>query len=124
LVNGEAHTERVDTIVGNSTRWEYKPGTIVKRNQLFAPLSMNIPTLVNFAEKSFLENHCFYNGGLETIDGTEMLRVDFNPASKIKDPDVDGSMYLDPVSFQIRRSVLHLSKIPPGLRGLTETEAL
>ena len=38
---------------------------------------MNIPTLVNFADKSFLENHCFHNGGLETVDGTEMLRVDF-----------------------------------------------
>jgi hypothetical protein len=124
LVNGEAHTERVDTIVGNSIRWEYKPGTIVKRNQPFAPLSMNIPTLVNFAEKSFLENHCFYNGGLETVDGVELLRVDFNPAAKIKEPDVDGSMYLDPTTFQIRRSVLHLSKIPPGVRGLTETEAV
>jgi len=126
LVNGEERTERIDTMIVTSNRWEYKPGAIVARpaRGRIGPTTMNIPTLVNFAEKSFLENHCFYNGGLETVDGTEMLRVDFNPASKIKDPDVDGSMYLDPVSFQIRRSVLHLSKIPPGLRGLTETEAL
>jgi hypothetical protein len=126
LVNGEEHTERVHTMVINSTRWEYKPGSIVVRPppRRVGSVTMNIPTLVNFAEKSFLENHCFYNGGLEAVDGVELLRVDFNAASKIKDPDVDGSMYLDPVNFQIRRSVLHLSKIPSGLRGLTETEAV
>lgn len=126
LVNGEERTERIDTMIVTSNRWEYKPGTIVARpaRGRIGPVTMNIPTLVNFAEKSFLENHCFYNGGLETVDGTDMLRVDFNAASKIKDPDVDGSMYLDPINFQIRRSVLHLSKIPAGLRGLTETEAV
>jgi len=126
LVNGESKTERIDTLVVTSTRWTYKPGTIVEqtRRGFSSTTAMNIPTLVNFAEKSFLENHCFYNGGLETVDGTELLRVDFNAAAKIKEPDVDGSMYLDPVTFQIRRSVLRLSKIPPRLRGLAETEAV
>lgn len=126
LVNGDSKTERVDTLLVSSTRWAYKPGTIVEqtRRGFTSTTSMNIPTLVNFAEKSFLENHCFYNGGLETVEGVELLRVDFNAASKIKEPDVDGSMYLDPVSFQIRRSVLRLSKIPPRLRGLAETEAV
>ena len=126
LVNGDSRTERVDTLVVTSTRWTYKPGSLVvqTRKGFTSSTSMNIPTLVNFAEKTFLENHCFYNGGLETVNGVELLRVDFNAASKIKDPDVDGSMYLDPVTFQIRRSVLRLSKIPSGLRGLAETEAV
>jgi hypothetical protein len=126
LVNGELRTERVDTLVVGSARWTYKPGTIVVRSRrgFTTTTAMNIPTLVNFAEKAFLENHCFYNGGLETVDGVDLLRVDFNAAAKIKDPDVDGSMYLDPITFQIRRSVLHLTKIPPGLRGLAETEAI
>jgi hypothetical protein len=126
LVNGDSRTERIDTLVVTSTRWTYKPGSLVvqTRRGFTSSTSMNIPTLVNFAEKTFLENHCFYNGGLETVDGVELLRIDFNAASKIKDPDVDGSMYLDPVTFQIRRSVLRLSKIPSGLRGLAETEAV
>ena len=126
LMNGDSRTERIDTLVVTSTRWTYKPGTLVVRARrgISSTTSMNIPTLVNFAEKTFLENHCFYNGGLETVDGVELLRVDFNAAAKIKDPDVDGSMYLDPVTFQIRRSVLRLSKIPSGLRGLAETEAV
>src|SRR5439155_23270417 len=53
-----------------------------------------------------------------------LLRVDFTAASRIKEPDVNGSMYLDPVTFQIRRSVLRLTKIPSGLAGLAETEAV
>ena len=126
LVNGDLRTERIDTLVVTSSRWTYKPGTLVvqTRRGLTSSTSMNIPTLVNFAEKAFLENHCFYNGGLETVDGVELFRVDFNAAAKIKEPDVDGSMYLDPVTFQIRRSVLRLTKIPRGLRGLAETEAV
>jgi hypothetical protein len=87
-------------------------------------MMMNIPTLVNFADNVFLENHCFQNGGVEAVDGVDLLRVDFMVASRIKDPDVNGSMYLDPVTFQIRRSVLRLSKIPAGLTGLAETEAV
>ncbi len=126
LVNGDAKTDGIDTLLIGSNRWTYKPGAVVTRDGRTptAPVMMNIPTLVNFADKSFLENHCFHNGGLEIVDGTELLRVDFIAASRIKEPDVDGSMYLDPASFQIRRSVLRLSKIPIGLAGLVETEAV
>jgi hypothetical protein len=120
LVNGDSRTDGVDTLIIGSNRWTYKPGAVVIRDGRMrsAPVMMNIPTLVNFADKSFLENHCFHNGGLETVDGTEMLRVDFVAASRIKEPDVDGSMYLDLGNFQIRRSVLRLTKIPAGLAGL------
>jgi hypothetical protein len=126
LVNGQSKTDGIDTLVIGSGRWTYKPGTLVIRTGRgrAGQVMMNIPTLVNFADKSFLENHCFHNGGLETVDNTELLRVDFVAASRIKDPDVDGSMYLDPVTFQIRRSVLRLTKIPAGLAGLVETEAV
>ena len=126
LVNGTTRTDRVDTMVVGSNRWTYKPGAVVTRigRARSSQVAMNIPTLVNFADKAFLDNHCFHNGGRETVDDTELLRVDFVAASRIKDPDVNGSMYLDPETFQIRRSVLRLTKIPPGLVGLVETEAI
>ena len=125
LANGDSRTESVDTIVIGSARWKYKPGTVVTgRPGRGGPMMMNIPTLVNFADNVFLENHCFHNGGVEAVDGVDLLRVDFMVASRIKEPDVNGSMYLDPVTFQIRRSVLRLSKIPAGLIGLAETEAV
>jgi hypothetical protein len=128
LVNGDARLDATDTLIISSNRWTYKPGAVITRTRMgrarSASLMMNIPTLVNFADKAFLENHCFYNGGLENVDGVELLRVDFIASARIKDPDVDGSMYLDPVSFQIQRSVLRLSKIPAGIAGLAETEAV
>jgi hypothetical protein len=86
-------------------------------------MTMHIPTLANFAEASFIDNHCFYNGGIENLDGADLLRIDFVAASKLSEPDVNGSMYLDPTSFEIRRSVVRLSRIPRGISGLAETEA-
>jgi hypothetical protein len=129
LANGEVRMESVDTIRFESgNTWRYKPGELVVRGSgsgvFGGSMSMNIPTLAHFADKVFLDNHCFYNGGLESVDGVEMLRIDLVAASRIAQADVNGSMYLDPVSFQIRRSVLRLSKIPPGLSGLVETEAV
>ena len=128
FANGESKIESIDTIsVDSRTGWVYKPGTVVmnqgSRRIGGARMFMNIPTLVHFADRTFLENHCFYNGGLEVVDGTELLRIDFTAAARINDPDVNGSMYLDPSNFQIRRSILRLTRIPRELTGLRETEA-
>ncbi|MEP6495861.1 MAG: carboxypeptidase-like regulatory domain-containing protein [bacterium] len=126
-VDGNARLESIDTIKLTSTRvWKYQPGAVVSRESQprGGPMTMSIPTLVHFADRVFLENHCFYNGGLEVVDGSELLRIDFNAAARIKDPDVDGAMYLDPNSFQIRRSVLRLSRIPKDIKGLERIEAV
>jgi hypothetical protein len=129
-VNGAVHLETVDTTTFESVDgWKYRPGTIIQRSggpRLFGSSTaiMHVPTLVHFADPVFLDNHCFYNGGVEVVDGTELLRIDFVAAARIGDADVNGSMYLDPVSFQIRRSVLRLSRIPRGFRGLTGMEAV
>lgn len=127
-VSGDYHVEQIDTMPLRSTdRWEYRPGAVVRPENGPRPRRreyvLRIPTLIQFADTVFLANHCFYNGGVETVEGSDVVRVDFVAASRIKDPDVDGSMYLDPTSFQIRRAFLHLSKVPRELRGLLETEA-
>ncbi len=129
-MNGDVRVETVDTVRTESAgAWRYAPGDLVKRSggARFPggpQLVMNVPTLADFAERAFLDNHCFYNGGLETIDGTDLLRIDLIAATRIQSPDVNGSMYLDPHTLQIRRSVLRLSRIPRGLQGLVETEVV
>jgi len=126
LVNQEVRIEAVDTIpLRSSDRWTYEPGRVITRmgSSWARTVILNIPTLVHFADNAFLANHCFHDGGEETIDGVTLLRVDFVAASRIKDPDVDGSMYLDPTSFQIRRAFLHVTKVPRGIAGLLDTEA-
>jgi hypothetical protein len=130
LVDGDVRMDGIDTTTFASlTTWTYRPGTVVERDgpsRVFrtGTLMMNIPTLANFADPAFIDNHCFYNGGLETVDGVDLLRVDFVAAARISDPDVNGSMYLDPGTFEIRRSIVRLSKIPRGVAGLVETEAV
>jgi carboxypeptidase family protein len=123
--DGQIKMDQVDTLsLASVAQWKYKPGSVVTAEGRFfrRTFILNLPTLVSFADTVFIANHCFYNGGLETVDGKELLRVDFIAASRIRDPDVDGAMYLDPTSFQIRRSLLHLSKIPRGVTGLAEVD--
>ena len=120
--------EVVDTItLSSDAQWAYKPGTVVVREKHFmrsdGPVTMRIPSLANFADSLFIANHCYYNGGLETVDGRELVRIDFVAASALKEPDVDGSMFLDPATFQIRRSFLHLSKQPKAVPDVLGTEA-
>jgi hypothetical protein len=69
-----------------------------------------IPTLAVFADAEFVKHHCFHDAGEATIDGQTFRRVDFRAAEDIRDPDIDGTMYLDPATYVIRRSIISLSK--------------
>lgn len=122
--NGVTRVDEVDTIVVASTPvWRYRPGHILTREgrRRRGALMFNIPTLLDFADPLFLDNHCFVDGGLDEVDGAELIRIDLYAWAKIKDPDVNGSIFLDPSTFQIRRSVLRLSR-SPKVRGLVEME--
>ena len=124
LKDGATRIDEVDTIfVGSKPTWRYRPGHILTRlgRRQRGALFFNIPTLLDFADSLFLDNHCFADGGLDEIDGTELIRVDLYASAKIKSPDVNGSIFLDPTTFQIRRSVLRLSR-SPKVRGLVEVE--
>ena len=122
--DGETRVSEVDTIVvASKPVWRYRPGHILTREGVRrrGELLFNIPTLLDFADSLFIENHCFANGGLDLIDGTELIRVDLYASAEIETPDVNGSIFLDPNTFQIRRSVLRLSR-SPKLRDLVDVE--
>jgi Carboxypeptidase regulatory-like domain len=116
LHDGSFETERRDTIVMRSDRfWPYHPGQVITRStdvRSGSDYVMHIPTLDVVTDSLFLNGHCFTNGGRVDVDGLPRLRIDFQSAASIAGPDVDGSMYLDPVTFQIRRSVVRLSRRP------------
>jgi len=105
-------TERV-ALVRSDARDLYEPGeAIVSRGLRRAVV---IPTLAVFTEPKFVEAHCFRSGGIDTVDGQRLLRIDFQAAERIKGPDLDGSMYLDPASFIIRRSRIAVSHLTNDL---------
>ncbi len=118
--------QQVDTIAMRSAdEWRYRPGSVVQQDRrvFFRDVTMHIPTLAQFADPVFVANHCFHDAGVDTVDGQALLRIDFVAAARIREPDVEGALYLDPVNFQIRRTVLRLSKTPPAISDLVETEA-
>ena len=124
LTNGETRIDTIDTVVvASKPPWRYRPGHILTRpgRRQRGELIFNIPTLLDFADRLFLDNHCFVDGGLDTVDGTDLLRIDLIAWREIKTPDVNGSIFLDPETFQIRRSVLRLSR-SPKVKGLLDLE--
>ncbi len=126
-VSGETIVTALDTAnIGTGTHWRYMPGTLVveatgpnSRQTLF-----NIPTLLQFAERSFLDNHCFANAGVDVVAGHPVVRIDFSAAARIKPPDVSGSIYLDRETFQIRRSTLRLTRIPDETPQIAAVEVV
>jgi hypothetical protein len=105
---------RTDSIsVPSDQKWHYKPGEIIVTSGVSAlgvRYAVMIPTLAVFADPEFVKHHCFHDAGEATADGQTFRRVDFKAAEDIRDPDIDGTMYLDPASYVIRRSVIALSK--------------
>jgi hypothetical protein len=108
--------------VESKSRERYRPGGLIvrRRKEYF----FNIPTLIDFADSSFLASHCFHYGGIEALEDTDAVRVDLVVADRLRDPDVNGSIYLDTRSFQILRTVLRLSKPVPQLGSVSEFEAI
>ncbi|HEV8445931.1 MAG TPA: carboxypeptidase regulatory-like domain-containing protein [Gemmatimonadaceae bacterium] len=105
---------KTDSIqVPSDQKWHYKPGDIIVASGvsvLGVRYAVMIPTLAVFADAEFVKHHCFHDVGETTVDGQTFRRVDFKAAQDIDDPDIDGTMYLDPATYVIRRSAISLSK--------------
>jgi hypothetical protein len=131
FVAGDESVQRFDTTrVNGAMNWHYAPGDVVEigPDPMNRQVVLNIPSLIHFAEPAFLNNHCFYYGGVERTDNGRdtslAIRIDFLAWSRITAPDIDGSLYLDPATYQIVRSVLRLTKIPeetPQIATVTVT---
>jgi len=120
----EARFVAYDTVVRSSERkWRYAPGNMLGTRE-FEPgvfggkwLTVTMPELADFADQRFLENHCFDFGGVDVIDGDTLLRVDFVPAPIVRTPDVGGTIFLDPKSYQLRMTLVSLVNLTKQLRS-------
>jgi len=106
--------------IESKTSWKYKPGRVVARRGV--DYFFHIPTLVDFADRDFLAQHCFHFGGREQVNDEDLIRVHVVAAERIRDPDVNGTIYIDPKTYQVRRTVLRLSKISRNIRYLEDFE--
>jgi hypothetical protein len=97
--------------------WEYSVGNVVELTN--TGFLMHLPDLRDFAGIEFLNNHCFTYGGLDSTRDGPRLRIDFRADDQIRSPDVNGTIWLDAKSYQIRRADLEMSRMPNGLREVT-----
>jgi hypothetical protein len=112
----------MDTLVARSDhRWRYTPGRVVDDNPNSGFLDSYIvhyPTLADLADSVFQASHCFSLFGLDTLAGGPWIRLDFKAAETISDPDVDGSVFLDPESYQVRRIRITVTRVGRAVRGV------
>lgn len=99
--------------------WKYKRGEMVSR--VGRDYAFNVPTVMALSNDEFLQNHCFHYAGM-TTDSLPLIRVDVVASEDLKEPDINGQIYVDPTNFQIRRTVFELSRRPRLARDLLDFE--
>ncbi len=97
--------------------WEYQMGAVVERDR--RGYMMHLPELRDFAGIQFLNNHCFQYAGVDSSAAGKFIRIDFRADDQIKYPDVNGTIYLDAVTYQIHMADLELSKMVPQVPNIT-----
>ena len=117
-VNVGDHALTRDTIAfdGNA-RWVYHPGNMIAAVNDHGRMTtqLNIPGLAQLADSNFHAAHCFTYGGVRKVAGKQYIRVDFEPDVHLETPDIEGSVFLDPESYQIRR--IEMSLTQPDMVG-------
>ena len=109
--HGVITSERLDLIRSDRV-WHYQPGRVIEDARIGRVV--NVPTIAVFAQDDFLSMHCFWLESATAAgahDSTAALKIEFHAATRIRDPDLDGTIYLDPKTFAIRRAVLRVAKL-------------
>lgn len=113
---GSVLTVATDTVeYQSSARVRYRPGEVIgwgtsPRGERAKVLQL--PSLPDLADSTFIANHCFAFGGMVDRDGRRFLRVAFRVAVDLRTPDIDGDADLDPDSYQLRTLTIRLTR--PG----------
>ena len=118
----EARFVAYDTVLRSSLRdWHYAPGRMLGTREVESGvfggkwITLTMPELADFADSTFLDNHCFDFAGLESVDGDTLIAVDFRPAPVVRQPDVSGTLFLDPKTYQLRLTLVALVNLTKHL---------
>ncbi|MEP6832820.1 MAG: carboxypeptidase-like regulatory domain-containing protein [Gemmatimonas sp.] len=110
----------------SSDKSRYVVGKVVNKERMpnrTEQYFLQVPTLLDFAQEEFQKNHCFLLRGIDTTKGRHMIRVDFKASEKIKQPDVEGTVFLDTSTYRLRQTEIRLTKIPADIPGLASLRA-
>jgi len=126
LRGGFEHTRTDTLLLRSNTRWSYAPGRVVTESaelQGTGTRDVHLPVLADFADSSFQAWHCFSLGGMQVVEGRELVRLDFRASPELREPDVNGTAYLDPVSYQVVRTRVELTRLEQAAAGVTSWTA-
>jgi hypothetical protein len=70
----------------------------------------------------FIANHCFRLTGRDTIGGETLVRIDFEPATRIRSADMAGAAYLDSITYELRYTETSLTR--PERSTLTNVRSM
>ena len=112
-----------DTTASNEWGDRYTPGKVVNgigSDEYFVPLLF----VSALADSAFWDRHCFVARGVESRDGRRLIRLDFSPALDVRDPDWEGSAWLDSARSVLARVDFRLTNLrnaagPQQFQGYT-----
>ena len=111
--DGRQRITKVDTLGRESgAEWRYQPGQLVAdgTGPRRGELEVRLWSLMDLADSAFVAHHCFRLAGLDTAGGETFIRLDFQPPRSFTATDVEGSVYLDSVTYVVRHSVVRLTQ--------------
>ncbi len=122
-------TDRADSVVlASGAGVRYRPGRVVRdllNERGLVEHTVAIPTVVDLADPEFVRQHCFTFGGVLEHESGPVMRVDMRAAERLRSPDIDGSLFLDTASYQLRRiefSLTRVDRLPRPLRSVASVE--
>lgn len=100
----------MDTTASNAWGDRYTPGKVVienGRDEYFVPLLF----VSALADSAFWDRHCFVARGVESRDGRRLIRLDFSLTLDVRDPDWEGSAWLDSARSVLARVDFRLTNL-------------
>lgn len=101
---------QLDTLASMAWGDRYMPGRVVMprgRDEYFVPLLF----VSALADPAFWRLHCFVARGVESRDGRRLIRLDFAPTVDVRDPDWEGSAWLDSARSVLARVDFRLTNL-------------
>jgi hypothetical protein len=116
---------RTDTLsYMSSSRWPYGIGKVATPSENDTRTKLvHLPVLADFADSLFQAWHCFSYGGLEAVDEQRLIRLNFKASERLHEPDVNGSVWLDPETYQVVRTQVELTKLERVADGVLRWQA-
>lgn len=122
--NGDERTTNAILEVRSAERWRYAPGRVVTDVPgEYRTKVVHLPTLPDFADSAFHATHCFRLAGTDSVAGRPYVRIDFRADERLRRADVNGSAFLDPVSYQVRHTSVSVTRLEAGIAEWTANTA-